>query len=99
MHMMLWDMDAWVDQHILNLEIDLVHHFKMILKYQIIHLDINMNRITRQVLSHISSIKKGTMEKLLSKLCRREVNIGATGTQEYRLKKGPNKGKVLNASK
>ena len=71
----------------------------MILKYQIIHLDINMNRITRQVLSHISSIKKDTMEKLLSKLCRREVNIGATGTQEYRLKKGPNKGKVLNAPK
>ena len=58
-----------------------------------------MNRITRQVLSHISSIKKDTMEKLLSKLCRREVNIGATGTQEYRLKKGPNKGKVLNAPK
>ena len=58
-----------------------------------------MNRITRQVLTHISSIKKDTMEKLLSKLCKREVNIGATGTQEYRLKKGPNRGKVLNASK
>jgi len=58
-----------------------------------------MNRITRQVLTHISSIKKDTMEKLLSKLCRREVNIGATGTQEYRLKKGPNRGKVLDASK
>ena len=58
-----------------------------------------MNRITRQILTHISSIKKDTMEKLLSKLCRREVNIGATGTQEYRLKKGPNRGKVLNASK
>ena len=58
-----------------------------------------MNRITRQVLSHISSIKKDTMEKLLSKLCRREVNIGATGTQKYRLKKGPNKGKVLDATK
>tara|TARA_R100001443_G_scaffold1533_1_gene5632 strand:- start:23 stop:199 length:177 start_codon:yes stop_codon:yes gene_type:complete len=58
-----------------------------------------MNRITRQLLTHISSIKKDTMEKLLSKLCRREVNIGATGTQEYRLKKGPNKGKVLNAPK
>ena len=58
-----------------------------------------MNRITRQLLTHISSIKKDTMEKLLSKLCRREVNIGATGTQEYRLKKGPNKGKVLNALK
>ena len=36
---------------------------------------------------------------LPSKLCRREVNIGATGTQEYRLKKGPNRGKVLHASK
>ena len=58
-----------------------------------------MNRVTRQLLTHISSIKKDTMEKLLSKLCRREVNIGATGTQEYRLKKGPNKGKVLNAPK
>ena len=58
-----------------------------------------MNRITRQLLTHISSIKKDTMEKLLSKLCRKEVNIGATGTQEYRLKKGPNKGKVLNALK
>jgi hypothetical protein len=65
----------------------------------IINLGINMNRVTRQVLSHISSIKKETMEKLLSKLCRREVNIGATGTQEYRLKKGPNRGKVLHASK
>jgi hypothetical protein len=60
----------------------------------IINLGINMNRVTRQVLSHISSIKKETMEKLLSK-----VNIGATGTQEYRLKKGPNRGKVLHASK
>ena len=50
-----------------------------------------MNRVTRQVLSHISSIKKETMEKLLSKLCRKEVNIGATGTQKYRIKEGPNK--------
>ena len=64
-----------------------------------VNLGTNMNRVTRQVLSHISSIKKETMEKLLSKLCRREVNIGATGTQEYRLKKGPNRGKVLHASK
>jgi len=79
---------------------DLELHLQMIvIKWQIINLVINMNRVTRQVLSHISSIKKETMEKLLSKLCRREVNIGATGTQEYRLKKGPNKGKVLNAPK
>ena len=58
-----------------------------------------MNRVTRQMLSHISTINKDIVEKMLSKLCRREVNIGATGTQKYRLKKGPNKGKVLDASK
>ena len=58
-----------------------------------------MNRVTRQMLSHISTINKDIVEKMLSKLCRREVNIGATGTQEYRLKKGPNRGKVLHASK
>ena len=51
------------------------------------------------MLSHISTINKDIVEKMLSKLCRREVNIGATGTQKYRLKKGPNRGKVLNASK
>jgi len=65
----------------------------------IINLGTNMNRVTRQMLSHISTINKDIVEKMLSKLCRREVNIGATGTQKYRLKKGPNRGKVLNASK
>jgi len=67
--------------------------------WQIINLGINMNRVTRQMLSHISTINKNIVEKMLSKLCRREVNIGATGTQKYRLKKGPNKGKVLDATK
>jgi len=65
----------------------------------IINLGINMNRITRQLLSHITSINKSVMEQMLTKLLKREVNIGATGTQKYRLKKGPNKGKILNASK
>ena len=58
-----------------------------------------MNRITRQMINHVESIQKNVMEKLLTKLLRKEVNIGATGTQGYRLKKGPNKGKVLNALK
>ena len=31
----------------------------------------------------------------LSKNLRQEVEIGATGTQRYRIKKGPNKGKIL----
>jgi 2C-methyl-D-erythritol 2,4-cyclodiphosphate synthase len=79
---------------------DLEHLSRMIhIGWQIINLDINMNRVTRQMLSHISTINKNIVEKMLSKLCRREVNIGATGTQKYRLKKGPNKGKVLDATK
>tara|TARA_Y100001951_G_scaffold904_1_gene584 strand:+ start:761 stop:967 length:207 start_codon:yes stop_codon:yes gene_type:complete len=66
---------------------------------QTVNLDINMNRVTRQVLAHISSINKKVMEKMLSKVLKKEVNIGGGGTLGYRLKKGPNKGKILNASK
>ena len=58
-----------------------------------------MNRITRQVLQHINSIGKKSKEITLSKTLKKEVNIGDTGTQGYRLKKGPNKGKVLYAPK
>ena len=32
---------------------------------------------------------------LASKSLRTEVEIGATGTQRYRIKNGPNKGKIL----
>tara|TARA_R100001440_G_scaffold25889_1_gene42087 strand:+ start:510 stop:686 length:177 start_codon:yes stop_codon:yes gene_type:complete len=58
-----------------------------------------MNRITRQILSYINSINKQSKQIELSKLLKKEVNTGATGTQGYRIKKGPNKGKILNASK
>ena len=37
--------------------------------------------------------EKKTLE--LTKTMRKEVNIGATGTQKYRIKEGPNKGKVV----
>jgi len=67
--------------------------------WQIINLDISMNRITRQLLSYITSTNKHSKEMILSKLLKREVDIGATGTQGYRIKKGPNKGKVLDAPK
>ena len=37
-----------------------------------------------------------TKEKILSRLLRKEVDIGANGTQNYIIKKGPNKGKVAS---
>jgi hypothetical protein len=39
--------------------------------------------------------KNGWNEIFLNKVLREEVEIGATGTQKYRIKEGPNKGKVL----
>ena len=34
-------------------------------------------------------------EIFLNRVMKEEVNIGDTGTQKYRIKHGPNKGKVL----
>ena len=39
--------------------------------------------------------KNGWNEIFLNKVMREEVEIGATGTQKYRIKEGPNKGKVI----
>ena len=42
--------------------------------------------------------KKSTMEKkthMLGKTLKREVNIGANGTQKYVIKEGLNKGKIV----
>ena len=50
---------------------------------------------TKQLLEHANKVNKYKKEMELSKHLRKEVEIGATGTQRYRIKKGPNKGKVL----
>jgi len=39
--------------------------------------------------------KNGWNEIFLNKVLKEEVDIGATGTHKYRIKYGPNKGKVL----
>ena len=39
--------------------------------------------------------KNGWNEIFLNKVMKEEVDIGATGTHKYRIKYGPNKGKVL----
>ena len=54
-----------------------------------------MERITRQVLNYISEMKRTLANKRLQKDLKQEVEINGTGTHKYRIKEGPNKGKVL----
>ena len=53
-----------------------------------------MERINRQFIDFIKQIKKDRLTQILNKN-KKEVNIGANGTQKYVIKKGINKGKVL----
>ena len=58
-----------------------------------------MNRITRQILQHINSIDRKIKQISPSKNLKKEVDIGANGTQSYIIKQGTNKGKVIHAFK
>jgi len=51
-------------------------------------------RITKKVLDHISNINKENKQKQLTKNLKKEVDIGANGTQSYVIKKGINKNKL-----
>ena len=50
---------------------------------------------TKQLTEHTNKVNKHKRELSLSKSLRKEVDIGATVTQRYRIKNGPNKGKIL----
>ena len=54
-----------------------------------------MERITRKIFDYIYEMKRTLTNQRLAKDLRKEVDIGATGTQKYRIKKGPNKGKTI----
>ena len=54
-----------------------------------------MDRITRKILNYISDIEKKAKQMSYVKHLKKEVEIGANGTQKYMVKEGPNKGKVL----
>ena len=54
-----------------------------------------MERITRKILDYIEEMQRTAKQMRYVKDLKREVEIGATGTQRYRVKNGPNKGKVL----
>ena len=53
---------------------------------------------TKQLTEHTNKVNKYKKELELSKSLRTEVEIGATGTQRYRIKNGPNKGKYYNGN-
>ena len=54
-----------------------------------------MDRITRKILNYISDMEKKAKQMSYVKHLKKEVEIGANGTQKYMVKKGPNKGKIL----
>ena len=52
-------------------------------------------RDTKILIQHSNNVKKKLKEKELFKNLKKEVNIGANGTQRYIIKKGINKGKLI----
>ena len=52
-------------------------------------------RLNKQILDHQKEIQKKNKQVDLIKNLKKEVNIGANGTQNYIIKKGINKGKML----
>ena len=54
-----------------------------------------MDRNTRKILDYISDMEKKAKQMSYVKHLKKEVEIGANGTQKYMVKEGPNKGKVL----
>ena len=54
-----------------------------------------MERITRKILDYIADINKQAKQMSYVKNLKKEVEINGTGTHKYRIKEGPNKGKVL----
>ena len=54
-----------------------------------------MDRNTRKILDYISDMEKRAKQMSYVKDLKKEVDINGTGTHKYRIKYGPNKGKVV----
>ena len=50
---------------------------------------------TKQLTSHAKEVNRKKQELNLTNNLRKEVEVGANGTQKYVIKEGINKGKVL----
>ena len=53
------------------------------------------DRIIKQVINYISDMQKKAKQMRFVKDLKEEVEIGANGTQRYKIKEGKNKGKIL----
>ena len=51
-------------------------------------------RDVNSILAYAKKMQKKAKESLLLKSMRKEVNVGANGTQSYVIKNGPNAGKI-----
>jgi len=56
-------------------------------------------RDIRSITSHINKFVRESKEKLLWRNLRKEVEVGANGTQNYVIKNGANAGKVADKDK
>ena len=56
-------------------------------------------RDIRSITSHISKFVRESKERLLWRNLRKEVEVGANGTQNYVIKNGLNAGKVADKDK
>ena len=52
-------------------------------------------RITKQVIKYINDMQKKAKQMRFVKDLKKEVNINANGSSRYKIKQGPNKGKVV----
>lgn len=51
-------------------------------------------RDTKSIIAYAKAMQKKARESVLNKLLRKEVEVGANGTQQYVIKNGSNAGKV-----
>jgi len=56
-------------------------------------------RDIRSITSHINKFVRESKERLLWRNLRKEVEVGANGTQNYVIKNGSNAGKVADKDK
>ena len=53
------------------------------------------DRITKQVIKYIDDMQKKAKQMKFVKELKKEVQINANGSSRYKIKQGPNKGKVV----
>jgi len=54
-----------------------------------------VSRVSRKLIEYLKWYSKKVKELNFTKFLKQEVDIGANGTQRYKIKEGKNKGKVL----